>query len=822
MRAQTPILHGGPAEALARAAGIVASLVGVLVLAGWTWDIDRLKRVLPGLVSMNPMTAVAFILAGLSLWLQCRPPASTTHGSRIPWRRFAQFCALLALCLGLLRLAGYLFGWNVGNDQVLFAEKLLHDDPSFPNRISPNSALNFIFIGLALLLLDVTTRRGRRPSEFLAIVIALISLLALIGYAYRVKWLYAVGTFKPMALHTAAVFFLMALGILCARAGAGLMAVVRSESPGGAMARRLFPGMVLVLFFLGWLHLEGERRGFYGTDFGVTLYTIESITIFAGLIWWNARSLRRADAEQKRAEAERERFFRLSLDMLCIASTDGYFKRLNPAFQQTLGFTTDELIARPFLDFVHPDDRAATLGEVEKLGQGEPTLQFENRYQCKDGSWKWLSWKCQPFPSEGLLYATARDITEQKAAEAELRHSRAVFESLFESLPGLYLVLTPDLKIVAASDAYLKATMTARESLVGRGLFEAFPDNPDDPAATGTSNLRVSLARVGQTAAADTMAIQKYDIRRPDGVFEERYWSPVNSPVLGVDRRIEYIIHRVEDVTEFVRQKSKPAGDTAELRARMEQMEAEIFYNSQALQAANRQLNAANKELEAFSYSVSHDLRAPLRHIDGFLELLQKKAATALDAKCQRYVNLISESAKEMGTLIDNLLSFSRMGRAAMCAAPVDLEQLVRHTITELEQEAAGRDIVWKIGALPQVLADQALLRQVLINLISNALKYSRTRPRTEIEIGCPPEHNSEHVVFIRDNGVGFDMKYADKLFGVFQRLHGADEFEGTGIGLANVQRIIGRHGGRTWAEGVIDAGATFYFSLPTSPSLQP
>lgn len=405
---------------------------------------------------------------------------------------------------------------------------------------------------------------------------------------------------------------------------------------------------------------------------------------------------------------------------------------------------------------------------------------------------------------------------------AELRRSRAVSESLFESLPGLYLVLTPDLKIVAASDAYLKATMTTRASLVGRGLFEAFPDNPQDPAATGTANLRASLDRVRQTAAADTMAIQQYDIRRPDGVFEERYWSPVNSPVLGVDRQIEYIIHRVEDVTEFMRQKTMPAGNTTDLRTRMEQMEAEIFHNSQALQAANRQLKAANKELEAFSYSVSHDLRAPLRHIDGFLELLQKKAGTALDSKSQRYVNLIGESAKEMGTLIDNLLSFSRMGRAEMRAAPVNLEQLVRDAIKDLEPEAAGRDIVWKIGALPQVRADQALLRQVLINLISNALKYSRTRPRTEIEIGCPPDHNGEHVVFVRDNGVGFDMKYADKLFGVFQRLHEAGEFEGTGIGLANVQRIISRHGGRTWAEGVVDAGATFYFSLPKSPLLQP
>jgi signal transduction histidine kinase len=249
------------------------------------------------------------------------------------------------------------------------------------------------------------------------------------------------------------------------------------------------------------------------------------------------------------------------------------------------------------------------------------------------------------------------------------------------------------------------------------------------------------------------------------------------------------------------------------------QLNAEL---EQRVHERTAELEAANKELEAFSYSVSHDLRTPVRHIDGFLELLRKNAGTTLDAKGQRYLNQIGESAKEMGALIDNLLSFSRMGRAEMRATQVNLEQLIQDTIKDLAPETAGRDIVWRIAPLPVVRADHALLRQALVNLISNALKYSRTRPRTEIEIGCPPDPCGEHVVFIRDNGVGFDMKYADKLFGVFQRLHEAEEFEGTGIGLANVQRIIGRHGGRTWAEGAVNGGATFYFSLPQSPSLQP
>jgi PAS domain S-box-containing protein len=227
------------------------------------------------------------------------------------------------------------------------------------------------------------------------------------------------------------------------------------------------------------------------------------------------------------------------------------------------------------------------------------------------------------------------------------------------------------------------------------------------------------------------------------------------------------------------------------------------------------ELEAANKEMHAFTYTVSHDLRAPLRHIDGFLGLLRKTIATSLDEKGRHYMEAISGAAQKMGLLVDDLLSFSRMGRHAITFQPVDLGALVKDIIRELEPDAAGRTIDWSIGDLPAVSGDEAMLRMVLFNLIDNALKFTWPRQQARIEIGSRPGREAEAVIFVRDNGVGFDMAYGDKLFGVFQRLHHAEEFEGTGIGLASVRRIIARHGGRTWAEGKPDQGATFFFSLP-------
>ena len=539
------------------------------------------------------------------------------------------------------------------------------------------------------------------------------------------------------------------------------------------------------------------------------------------------------------------------------------------------------------------------------------------------------------------------------------------FKTIFENCGGLNLILTPDLTIIAVSDSYLEATLTQRETIIGKKLFDIFPDNPADTVSKGTSNLSNSLKKVLETKRPHLMEIQKYDVRNSNGEFEIKYWSPFNKPVLNKKNEVVYIIHQVEDITEYFNLKRELAENNklkVDLQSTNSKMEKEIIKRSDEIKKMNKeleerivertqqllqtehkfqsildvmiegiqiinsdwryvyvnhavanqgkntkaelegktmmemypgienspffkilekcmnekvpaqmenefrhpngelgwfdlsiqpiqegvfilsidithrkkieeeilklntelekkvverteQLSIINKELESFCYSVSHDLRSPLRAIDGYSKILAEDYSPVLDNEGLRLLKVVQTNSKRMGNLIDDLLAFSHLGKKELRKSTVDINKLVKSVVDEILLTSKNTPKII-IHDMPEVSADYSLLTQAFTNLISNAIKYSSKNSESEINIGAEKIENATKF-YVKDNGVGFDMKYIHKLFGVFQRLHRTEEFEGTGVGLAIVHRIISKHGGEIWADAEMNKGATFYFTLP-------
>ena len=398
----------------------------------------------------------------------------------------------------------------------------------------------------------------------------------------------------------------------------------------------------------------------------------------------------------------------------------------------------------------------------------------------------------------GLLLAVAGlGFGAQRAVAARHRRDLGESEARFALLrdhasDGIWFV-SRDGIIRDANESAAAMHGCPREEFVGHSVREFRP--VEDPAAMPGL---MDAVRRGQGARFETL-----HARRDGSIFP----IEVSSRVVQLEGE-EVFLSVFRDISERKQAEQEVRNLAAELEQRVRDRTA--------------QLETANKELEAFSYSVSHDLRAPLRHVQGYVDMLARDVEGRLSENGRRYMKTIVNASAEMGVLIDDLLAFSRMGRAEMFEVSVDLGKLVQDTLRDLEPSMRERNIVWKIPPLPEVQGDPAMLKLALANLLGNAVKFTRPRDPAQIEIGSTGTEDGRVILFVRDNGVGFDPQYAHKLFGVFQRLHRADEFEGTGIGLANVRRIIARHGGRTWAEGALDRGATFYFTLEPSTFASP
>jgi PAS domain S-box-containing protein len=503
--------------------------------------------------------------------------------------------------------------------------------------------------------------------------------------------------------------------------------------------------------------------------------------------------------ENLRASEERFRgVFAHAAVGIKVADLDGTLVEVNQRLGEILGRSPKSLLGATLGDFAHPDDHSTDIDQYHRLLDGEiDGYDYERRLRHARGHDVWVRLSTSLLRGPGGeprgRISVVEDVTARKHAEEALRGSERQLRKILDSLTAFVTVLTPDGVVVQANRAALEAARLKSDDVAGLAWEQTY----------WWAYSTVVQRRIRQALERAALGqVQRFDAVMRTGETRSLTIDLALAPMYDSSGRITHIITSGVDVTGRKRAEEENRRLNESLERRVRERTAELL--------------EANRELEAFSFSVSHDLRAPVRHIGGYAELLAKRSSTALDDQGMRYLETIRESARGAGVLIDNLLALSRMGRTAVRRVDVNMEQLAAEARRDVEPEAEGRSISWEIGHLPRAQGDPALLRLVLRNLFSNALKYSRGRPDARIVVSGEVQ-GAEVFYHVRDNGAGFDMKYADRLFGVFQRLHTADQFEGTGIGLANVRRIVNRHGGSTGAEGVVGQGAEFFFSLPRS-----
>jgi signal transduction histidine kinase len=517
-------------------ASIVAIIVGLVVIIGWTFNIESFKSIFPNIVAMKANTALCFILIGISLFYLNEKQITK------PKLRIAQICAILVGIIGFLTIIEYLFNYNIGIDQLLFKEQVGAILTTNPGRMAETTSINFLIIGISLLIIDLKNRYGNSTYQSFVLIAISISLFSFAGYIYVATVSYS-NIVTPMALNTSISFIIVCLGMLFSRPHQGIMATFTSPLLGGVMARRLLPSTIVILLIIGFIRLVGERLGLYDVATGVAITIISAVIILSFLIWKSANSLNQIDLETRKTK--------------------------------------------------------------EKL-----------------------------------------ELTNKK------------------------------------------------------------------------------------------------------------------------------------------------------------------------LEKQTKQLKDANDELESFAFSISHDLRTPLRAIDGYSRVLLKRYEDKLDDQGKRFLNNVRDNTNRMAHLIDDILALSRAGRTELKKSDVNMEALTKHVFKELKATTDGQKVQLKVHSIPLAFSDRTAMHQILTNLISNSIKFTEHEDNPSIDVGAE-KGETETIYYITDNGAGFNMKYYNKLFDLFQRLHSQKEFEGTGVGLAIVKRLLNRQGGRIWAEGKVNEGATFFFTLP-------
>lgn len=552
--------------------------------------------------------------------------------------------------------------------------------------------------------------------------------------------------------------------------------------------------------------------------------------VFVVAVVWVLRRFEVRNRDRAAAACETEKRCRMVVDetpvLLCSYLPNREIAFANRAYGRLVGRDPDSLIGESFLGMIPEQDRAKVLDEISTLTAEQPTRTHEHRVLAAGGRIVWIRWTNHALFDNDRSFLSCvsfgEDVTERKRIEFARGVDRKANVALMRAVP-LGVGVTVNRVIQEVNDRFCQMTGFDRSQLIGQSARVLYPSQEEYERVGRMKYEQIDRAGVGRVETT---------MQRPDGTRLEVLLSSAPHDPGDLSKGVTFT---ALDITER-RQKEdqirafneeledRVADRTAELEQRIaevERLNRGILNLADDLQLANarleqltRDLKESNRDLEAFAYSVSHDLRAPLRHISGFVSLLWDSSATVLDEGGRRHLQLIADSATRMAKMIDELLEFSRAGRVDLKVMPVNMNRLASEVIGEFATGTHERKIEWVVGDLPEIQADRTALKQVVANLIDNAVKYTRRTQHPRIELGVAPSNGAEVVFFVRDNGAGFDPRYSGKLFGVFQRLHSSEEFEGTGIGLANVRRLVNRHGGQTWAEGKLGEGAVFFFTL--------
>ena len=767
---------GGPRSTglgarIAALLGAIVLLIALLAMVGWLVGAAVLDSWIRGQtpMSFNAALAVAGLGAGMLLAVQPATPGRL---------RVSRALGLLVLLLAALTLIEYAARIDLGIDQ-LFVRDAASPPDGLPGRMAVQSAVALALAGAALATFH-RTLSGRHVAQLLALGAGGLGYAAVLGYVYGISALATLGSPTPISLPTAVALICTAVALVMADPDHALAQQITDPGPAGQVARRVGPAALLVVPIGAWLRLVGERAGLYTDTFGLVLMvSFEALVLLLVGAWAGERVLQLERARVE-AQATRDRFFDLSADGISILSPDGRFLFAGASWEHLVGYAPVDLVGHPLSDFIHdPADGSRTAAALDATRMGRDVRVIQNRFGARDGTQRWLEWTARADEDGSRIYAVARDVTERVRAEAE----QARREALLREQAGL---------LDLAHDAILVRDLDSRVRYWNAGATETYGWTADEALGQVThvllrTEFPESLATVDQVLL---------DSGRWEGQL--RHTTRDGRQIAIASRQA---LERDEDGAVLgILEINRDVTESVEAQDRLEEYAAA--------------LGRSNADLEQFAYVASHDLQEPLRMVTGFMSLLQKRYEGRLGPDADEYIGFAVDGARRMQVLINDLLAYSRVDSRARPFERIELGTVLDEAVTNLRATVQETGATIHRGDLPAVVGDRVQVVQLLQNLVGNALKFRRPTVPPQVWVGAE-RGRSEWCVYVRDDGIGIAPEHYAQIFEIFRRLHGREEYPGSGIGLAICKKIVERHGGRIWVESKPGLGATFWFSLP-------